>query len=186
LAGIGNNLCIGADVPYSKAGIEHYFRHDVKFNKINGKLRIHTSQGLGQLKSGRSKFRVYLEQQRVYINNAQLGDEDIITLGWTLKSHPAFLYRDDMKESLYKMMGDEFKEVQHALSPKTIKYKRIKDGSSNDYDIVVTFIHHSGPAIFDTIFKASCPSIPTLNIFFVGLQTPLKMPLQNDYPHVRI
>jgi hypothetical protein len=40
LAGIGNNLCIGSDVPNSKAGIEQYFRRDVKFNKINGKPRI--------------------------------------------------------------------------------------------------------------------------------------------------
>jgi hypothetical protein len=52
LAGIGNNLCIGADVPNSKTGIEKYFCHDVKFNNINGKLRIRTSQRLGQLKSG--------------------------------------------------------------------------------------------------------------------------------------
>jgi hypothetical protein len=55
-AGIENNLCIGADIPNSQTGIEQYFRHDVKFNNINGKLRIRTSQGLGQLKSGRSKF----------------------------------------------------------------------------------------------------------------------------------
>jgi hypothetical protein len=60
LAGIGNKLCIGADVPNSKVGIDQYFCHDVKFNNINGKLRIRTSQGQGQLKSGRSKFRVYL------------------------------------------------------------------------------------------------------------------------------
>jgi hypothetical protein len=96
-AGIGNNLCIRADIPNYKAGIEQYFHHDVKFNNINGKLRIITSQGLGQLKSGRSKFRVYLEQQRVCINKAQLGEEDGITLGWTLKAHPEFCYRDDMK-----------------------------------------------------------------------------------------
>jgi hypothetical protein len=129
LAGIGSNLCIGADVPNAKTGIEQYFRHDVKFNNINGKLKIQTSQVSGQLKSGRLKFRVYLEHQRVYINNAQLGEEDGITLGWTLKAHPAFCYRDDMKESLYKMMGDEFKGVQYALFPKTIKYKRINDGA---------------------------------------------------------
>jgi hypothetical protein len=87
LEGIGNNLCIGTDVLNYKAGIEQYFHHDVKFNNINGKLRIRTSQGLGQLKSGRSKFRFYLEQQRAYINKAQLGEEDGITLGWTLKAH---------------------------------------------------------------------------------------------------
>jgi hypothetical protein len=121
LAGIGNNLCIGADIQNSKTGIEQYFRHRVKFNNTNGKLRIRTSQGLGQIKSGRSKFGVYLEQKRVYIDKAQLGEEDSTTLGWTLKSHPAFFYRDDMKEALYKIMGDEFKGVQYALFPKTIK-----------------------------------------------------------------
>jgi hypothetical protein len=111
LAGIGNNLCIVVDVSNSKTGIEQYLCHGVKFNNINGKLRIRTSQGLGQLKSGRSKFRVYSEQQRVYINKAQLREEYGITLGWTLKAHPEFCYRDDMKEALYKMMGDEFKGV---------------------------------------------------------------------------
>jgi hypothetical protein len=73
-AGIGNNLCIGADVPNSKTGIEQYVHHDVNFNNINGKLRTRKSQGIGQLKSGRSKFRFYLEQQRVYINKAHLGE----------------------------------------------------------------------------------------------------------------
>jgi hypothetical protein len=129
LAGIGNNLCIAADVPNSKTGVGQYFCHDVKFNNINGKLRIRTSQGLGQLKSGRSKLQVYLEQQWVYINKAQLGEEDGITLGWTLKAHPEFCYRDDMKEALYNNMCDEFKGVQCALFPKTIKYKRSKDGA---------------------------------------------------------
>jgi hypothetical protein len=75
LAGIINMFCIGADVPNSKDEIEQYFRHDVKFNSINSKLRIHTSQ-----------------------------DIDGITLGWTLKAHPVFCYRDDMKEALYNMM----------------------------------------------------------------------------------
>jgi hypothetical protein len=97
--GIGNSFCIGADVPNSEDGIEKYFRHDVKFNNINGKLRIHTSQDIGQLKRERSKFRVYLENQRVYINKAQLGDEDSITLGWTWKTYPDFCYIDDMKKA---------------------------------------------------------------------------------------
>jgi hypothetical protein len=47
LAGIGKNLCIGADVPNYKDGIEQYFRHDVKLNNINGKPRIRTSQDIG-------------------------------------------------------------------------------------------------------------------------------------------
>jgi hypothetical protein len=61
LAGIGNNICMRADVPNSKAGLENYSRNDVKFNNINDKLRIRTLQGLGRLKRGRSKFHVYLD-----------------------------------------------------------------------------------------------------------------------------
>jgi hypothetical protein len=128
LAGIGNNLCIGADVSHSKDGMEQYFRHDVKFNNINGKLRIHTSQDIGQLKRGRLPFRVYLENQRVYINKAKLGEEYGITLGWTLKAHRTFCYRVYMKDALYNMMGEEFKGVQQTLFPKMIKCKRSNDG----------------------------------------------------------
>jgi hypothetical protein len=72
LSGIGNNMCISADVPNTKLGIEQDFRHEVKFNNVNGKLRIRASKYIGQLKRGRSKVRVYLENQRVYINKAQL------------------------------------------------------------------------------------------------------------------
>jgi hypothetical protein len=39
LSGIGNNLCISADVPNKKDGIEQYLRHE-KYNNVNGKLRI--------------------------------------------------------------------------------------------------------------------------------------------------
>jgi hypothetical protein len=81
LSGNGNNLCISADVPNTKDGIEQYFRHEVKFNNVNGKLRIRASKDIGQLKRRRSKFRGYLENQRVYINKAQLGEEKGITLG---------------------------------------------------------------------------------------------------------
>jgi hypothetical protein len=75
LSAIGNNLCISADVPKTKDGIEQYFRHEVKSNNVNGKLRIRASKDIGQLKRGRSTFRVYLENQRDYINKAQLGEE---------------------------------------------------------------------------------------------------------------
>jgi hypothetical protein len=101
----------------------------VKFNNVNGKLRISALKDIGQLKRGRSKFRVYLKNQRVYINKAQLGEEEGITLGWILKAHPSFCFRDDTKEALYNMMGEAFKGVHYDLFPKTIKYKRIKDGA---------------------------------------------------------
>jgi hypothetical protein len=34
-----------------------------------------------------------------------------------------------MKETLYNMMGEEFKGVHYGLFPKTIKYKRSKEGA---------------------------------------------------------
>jgi hypothetical protein len=141
LSGIGNNLCISADVPNTKVGIEQYFRHEVKFNNVNGKLRIGASKDIGQLKRERSKFRVYLENQRVYINKAQLGEEEGITLGWILKAHPAFCFLDDMEDALCSMMGETFKNVHYALFPRTIKYKRSKDGakmSTNGITLQVT------------------------------------------------
>jgi hypothetical protein len=77
----------------------------------------------------------------VHINKAQLGEEEGITLGWILKAHPAFCFRDDMKDSLCNMMGETFKNVHYALFPKTIKYKRSKDGakiSTNGITLQVT------------------------------------------------
>jgi hypothetical protein len=65
----------------------------------------------------------------VYINKAQLGEEEGITLGWILKAHPEFCFRDDMKDALCNMMGETFKNVNYALFPKTIKYKRSKYGA---------------------------------------------------------
>jgi hypothetical protein len=46
-----------------------------------------------------------------------------------------------MKEALYNMMGEAFKGVHYALFPKTIKYKRSKDGakmSTNGITLQVT------------------------------------------------
>jgi hypothetical protein len=122
----------------------------VKFNNVNGKLSIRASKDIGQLKRGRSKF---LENQRVYINKAQLGEEEGITLGWILKAHPAFCFQDDMKDALCNNMGETFKNVHNALFPKTIKYKRSKDGakmSTNGITLQVT----NTPSITATDFSA--------------------------------
>jgi hypothetical protein len=113
----------------------------VKVTNVNGKLRIRATKDIGKLKRGRSKFRVYLEIQRVYINKAQLGEEEGITLGWILKAHPEFCFRDDMKYALCNMMGETFKNVHYALFPQTIKSKPSKDGakmSTNGITLQVT------------------------------------------------
>jgi hypothetical protein len=56
LSVVGNNLCISSDVPNTKDGIEQYFCHKVKFNNVNGKLRIRSSRYIGKLKCGRSEL----------------------------------------------------------------------------------------------------------------------------------
>jgi hypothetical protein len=44
------------------------------------------------------------------------------------QAHPVFCYREDIKERLIELMGEDHKEVQYALFPKTINYKRVSDG----------------------------------------------------------
>jgi hypothetical protein len=91
-------------------------------------MRIRTSMDIGKLKQAGSAFRMYLQAKRVYINKAQLGTEEGLTLGWMHQAHPAFCFWEDIKERLRELMGDEHKEVQYTLFPKTINYKRISDG----------------------------------------------------------
>jgi hypothetical protein len=116
------------DVPKTKEGIGKYDRHVIKFNSINGSMRIRTSMDIGKLKQAGSAFHTYLQANIVYINKAQLGTEEGVTLGWMHQAHPAFCFWEDIKERLRELMGDEHKEVHYALFPKTINYKRISDG----------------------------------------------------------
>jgi hypothetical protein len=91
-------------------------------------MRIRTPMDIGKLRQVGSAFRMYLQAKIVYINKAQLGTEEGVTLGWMHQAHPAFCFREDTKERLRELIGDEHKEVQYALFPKTINYKRISDG----------------------------------------------------------
>jgi hypothetical protein len=124
----GNNICRAEDVPNTKDGIGNHYRHMIKFKNINGSMRIRTSMDIRKLKQAGSAFRVYLQSKRVYINKAQLGIKEGVTLGWLHQTHPAFCYREDIKERLRELMGEEHKEVQYALFPKSINYKRVSDG----------------------------------------------------------
>jgi hypothetical protein len=69
----------------------------IKFNNINGSMSIRTSIDIGKLKQAGSAFRVHLQSKRVYINKAQLGIQEGVTLGWLHQAHPAFCYREDIK-----------------------------------------------------------------------------------------
>jgi hypothetical protein len=84
---------------------------------------------LGALKKINSPFHNYLDDNRIYINNAQLGDEEGIALGWIFRAHPAFGFRDNIKERLIAMMTKDGKEIKISIFPKTIKYKIVKDGN---------------------------------------------------------
>jgi hypothetical protein len=128
LHGNGKNIFNAMDVPGNQESIERYYRHEVKANNINGKMRIRSSLALGALKKINSPFRNYLDDNRVYINNAQLGDEEGIALGWIFRAHPPFGFRGDIKERLIAMMTKDNKEIKLAIFPKTIKYKIVEDG----------------------------------------------------------
>jgi hypothetical protein len=76
----GDNLCRATDVPNTKDGIGKCYWHVIKFNNINGSMRIRTSMDIGKLKQAGSAFCMYLQKNRVYINKAQLVTEDGVTL----------------------------------------------------------------------------------------------------------
>jgi hypothetical protein len=63
-----------------------------------------------------------------------------LSLGWIHKAHPAFAFRDGMKEKLQEMTNKEFKDIKYALFPRTVKYKR-SDGmmlTTNSFAIQVS------------------------------------------------
>jgi hypothetical protein len=51
-------------------------------NNANGKMSIRSSLALGALNKRNSPFCNYFDDNRVYVNNAKLGDEEGIALVW--------------------------------------------------------------------------------------------------------
>jgi hypothetical protein len=122
LGGQDNNLCIPADVPNSKEGIQKYFRHRVSVNNVAGSIKIQTKFLISQLKHPSSTFRQYLNKEIMHINSAQFGVEEGVTMGSCWKSHPAFGYRNEMKSRLKLMMGKAHEDTSYALFPNNIRY----------------------------------------------------------------
>jgi hypothetical protein len=56
----GNNICRAADVPNTKDGIGNYYRHVIKFNNINGSMKIRTLMDIGKLKQAGSACPMHL------------------------------------------------------------------------------------------------------------------------------
>jgi hypothetical protein len=69
-----------------------------------------------------------LIKDRVHINNAQLDPEEAVVLGWIPGSHPAFSFRDNMREANKDQMPIEYANVEWALFPKKKYYTGASDG----------------------------------------------------------
>jgi hypothetical protein len=80
------------------------------------------------MKQATSSFKQYLLKDRLHINNAQLGPEEAVVLGWIQGSHPAFSFSYNMREAIKDQMPIEYANVEWALFPKTIYYTRASDG----------------------------------------------------------
>jgi hypothetical protein len=128
LYGDGNPLSRPQDVPNSKDAITVYYRHRLAGNNVTGKMKIQSSSKIAQLKPATSTFKEYLLKYRVHIYNAQLGPEEAVVLGWIPGSHPAFSFRDNMRDAIKNQMPIEYANVEWALFPKTIYYTRASDG----------------------------------------------------------
>jgi hypothetical protein len=92
------------------------------------KMRIQSTITITQMKHATSTFKQYLIKDRVHINNAQLGPEEAVVLGWIPGSHPTFSFQDNMREAINDQMPNEYANVEWALFPKTIYYTRESDG----------------------------------------------------------
>jgi hypothetical protein len=152
LRGQDNNLCIPADVPKLKEGIQKYFRHRVVVNNIAGSIKIQTKFSISQLKHPSSSLQQYLNQERYHINSAQLGVEEGVTMGWCWKSHPAFGHPDEMKSRLKLMMGKEHEYIVYAFFPKNIRYVRKSDGAKlSTTGIALRIVNH--PGVSEQVFQ---------------------------------
>jgi hypothetical protein len=82
LYGDGNPISKPQDVPNSKDAITVYYRHRLPGNNVSGKMKIQSTSTIAQMKHATSTFKKYLIKDRVHINNAQLGPEEAVVLGW--------------------------------------------------------------------------------------------------------
>jgi hypothetical protein len=126
--GDGNPISNPQDVPNSKDAITVYYRHRLAGNNVSDKMKSQSTSTIAQMKHATLTFKEYLMKDRVHINNAQLGPEEAVVLGWIPGSHPAFSFRDNMREAIKNQMPIEYANVEWALFPKTIFYTRVSDG----------------------------------------------------------
>jgi hypothetical protein len=120
LYGDGSPISKPQDVSNSKDAITVYYRHRLAGNNVSEKMRIQSTSTITQMKHAASSFKQYLIKDRVHINNAQLGPEEAVVLVWIPGSHPAFSFRDSMREAIKDHMPIEYATVEWSLFPKKI------------------------------------------------------------------
>jgi hypothetical protein len=128
LYGDGTHISKPQYVPNSKDAITVYYRHRLAENNVTDKMKILSTSTIAQMKHPTSTFKEYLMEDRVHIKNAQLGPEEAVVLGWISGSHPAFSFRDNMREAIKIQMPIKYANVEWALFPKTVYYMRVSDG----------------------------------------------------------
>jgi hypothetical protein len=104
------------------------YGHRLAGNNVSGKMKIQSTSTIAQMKHATSKFKQYLIKYRVHINQAHLGPEEAVVLGWIPGSHPAFSFQDNLYETIKDNMSIEYANVEWALFPKTTYYTRASDG----------------------------------------------------------
>jgi hypothetical protein len=118
----GSAICKPQDVPNSQDQLAKLYRHCIRSSNVSGWMKIRSNSTIAQLKHHTSTFKRYLISERVHINNAQLGPEEGIVVGWIKGSHPAFAHGYGMRNDLASMMGQYAEGLEWALYPKMIYY----------------------------------------------------------------
>jgi hypothetical protein len=91
-------------------------------------LTIQSWSTIAQLKHATSTLKEYLLNDRVHINNAQLGPDNAMVLGCITGSHPAFPIRDNMCEAIKNQMPIEYAKLEWALFPQSIYFTKASYG----------------------------------------------------------
>jgi hypothetical protein len=146
----GECISSAEDWPNTKDGIEIFNRQWSRENNVSGKIIIVIKLSLVKLELNTGKILSYLRRRGVYLNYAQLGVFDTVTLGWVAGSHPWYSYRDEMKERMSKLMAGERKHVQYALFPGSFQYINDKDKHISTRGVAIQIIKHDdiSPAQF--------------------------------------
>jgi hypothetical protein len=159
LYGDGNPISKPQDVPNSKDAITVYYRHRLAGNNVSGKKKIQSTSTIAQMKHAKSTFKQYLMKDRVHINDAQLGPEEAVVICWITGYHPAFSFRDNMREAIKDQTPIEYATVEWALFPKTIYYTIVSDGVKLSTSGIYLQVTKQAAGQVDSTLRGYCKNV---------------------------